>query len=541
MSAFLRREHAAIFVLLVAALAVGALTVSDYGDSWDEATLFRYSQYTMQSYPFLWHPADLPASNDTLPQNGPGYVTAVSLVAPYFSLLEPTWSVSTTRHFIYFLTFLGGAFTFYLLSRRWVSEAASVGATLLLISQPLFWGHAFINPKDLAFLAFFTATIHAGLSMVESHPNSRWFGARVLLVAVLLGITSSMRVAGPVAGLLVLAYGAYRNRWKIIGPAAACIIIAAAITYLSWPYLWGAPLEHYLESSAMTTDFPGGGRVLFNGAVYAANELPRLYFPTLMAIQVTEPALLLGVFGLALAAIQFARAGRRGPLPLILIWFVVPVMLVVGLHSRLYDNGRQLYFTLPPLFLAAALALDKVLAVLQPLAGKAAIAVIISLPGMVAGMGLHPYEYVYYNSLVGGTPGAYGRFEMDYWGTSSKEMMEYINSIARGRTTVLAPSAQDLMKPYARHIVDVYNGRHDEQIRYDYIAILIRAGWNGQSCSFAPVVHTIGRMGATFALLRASPQGEDCSLTSGMGSGMQARGEIGRGPLSVAEQITAGL
>jgi hypothetical protein len=411
---------------------------------------------------------------------------------------------------VYFLTFLGGALAFYLLCRRWLSEAGSVGATLLLISQPILWGHAFINPKDLAFLAFFTATIHAGLIMVEYSPGSRGFLAIVALVGVLLGITSSLRVTGPVAGLMVLAYGAYRNRWKIVGPAAACIIIAAAITYLSWPYLWGAPLSHYLQSSITMTDFPGGGRVLFNGALYAANELPRLYSPTLIAIQLTEPALILGVFGIALAAIQFARAGMRGPLPLILVWFVIPMLIVVGLDSTLYDNGRQLYFLLPPLFLGAGLTLDRVLARLQPLALKAAVTIIISLPGIVAAIGLHPYEYVYYNSLVGWTAGAYRRFEMDYWGTSSKEMMEYVNSIARGRTTVLAYDAQDLMKPYARHIVDVYNGRHDEPTKYDYIAILIRAGWDDQSCSSAPVIHTIGRMGATFALLRSSTDGAGC-------------------------------
>ena len=68
-------------------------------------------------------------------------------------------------------------------------------------------------------------------------------------------------------------------------------MIAAAITYLSWPYLWQAPLTRYWQSSVTMTDFPGGGRVLFDGAVYAANELPRFYFPTLVGIQLTEPAL----------------------------------------------------------------------------------------------------------------------------------------------------------------------------------------------------------------------------------------------------------
>ena len=214
MSAFLKQKPLGIVVLLAVAAVIGVLTVADYGQSWDEATLYRYSQYTLHAYRFLLHPTDLPASNDTLPQNGPGYVTAVSVVVPYLLRLAPAWSLITARHFVYFLTFLGGALAFYLLCRRWLSEAASVGATLLLISQPLLWGHAFINPKDLPFLAFFTATICAGLNMAEHSPGSAGFRTRIVLVGVLLGITSSLRVTGPAAGLIVLGYGAYRNRWK---------------------------------------------------------------------------------------------------------------------------------------------------------------------------------------------------------------------------------------------------------------------------------------------------------------------------------------
>ena len=34
---------------------------------------------------------------------------------------------------------------------------------------------------------------------------------------------------------------------------------------------------------------------------------------------------------------------------------------------------------------------------------------------------LHPYEYVYFNQLIGGTRGAEERFETDYWATSYRE------------------------------------------------------------------------------------------------------------------------
>ena len=40
---------------------------------------------------------------------------------------------------------------------------------------------------------------------------------------------------------------------------------------------------------------------------------------------------------------------------------------------------------------------------------------------------LHPYEYLYYNSLVGGLKGAYGKYETDYWGLGYKEAVLWFN------------------------------------------------------------------------------------------------------------------
>lgn len=39
---------------------------------------------------------------------------------------------------------------------------------------------------------------------------------------------------------------------------------------------------------------------------------------------------------------------------------------------------------------------------------------------------LHPYEYVYFNRLVGGLPGAQARFETEYWGASYTEGLRWL-------------------------------------------------------------------------------------------------------------------
>jgi hypothetical protein len=39
---------------------------------------------------------------------------------------------------------------------------------------------------------------------------------------------------------------------------------------------------------------------------------------------------------------------------------------------------------------------------------------------------LHPYEYIYFNELVGYLPGAYNQFETDYWGASYLEASRWL-------------------------------------------------------------------------------------------------------------------
>lgn len=41
-------------------------------------------------------------------------------------------------------------------------------------------------------------------------------------------------------------------------------------------------------------------------------------------------------------------------------------------------------------------------------------------------VGLHPYQYVYYNAFVGGIRGAAGRYELDYWAASYREATHQI-------------------------------------------------------------------------------------------------------------------
>jgi hypothetical protein len=45
---------------------------------------------------------------------------------------------------------------------------------------------------------------------------------------------------------------------------------------------------------------------------------------------------------------------------------------------------------------------------------------------------LHPYQYIYFNELIGGLRGAYGLYETDYWHAANREALEWLEQYEIG-------------------------------------------------------------------------------------------------------------
>jgi hypothetical protein len=258
------------------------------------------------------------------------------------------------------------------------------------------------------------------------------------------------------------------------------------------------------------SEFPFATYVLFWGHLYKAADLPRSYFPTLLALQLTEPMLVLLAVGAASCAWLWFRKQYREPAALFLAWSLVPALLIIGLGSPIYDNGRQLYFLLPPLFLLAGIGLDRLFHLLTYPAAHAAILLAAALPGLLLSIRLHPYEYVYYNALVGGTGGAFRKFEMDYWGTSFKEMTEYINATAPQDARVLVFGPQQIVAHYARTDITAAIPSEEGDTGYNYAVFLTRENLDQRRCKPARTVYEVGRRGAVFSVLKSIPEGVAC-------------------------------
>ena len=323
---------------------------------------------------------------------------------------------------------------------------------------------------------------------------------RVILAGVALGLATGVRAVGPLAGLIVFCFLLTKVRSRAWGTAIAYFLIAGIVTYIAWPRLWDAPIQRYLEALGIASNFSQfPGRVLFNGRLYGASELPYSYLPVLLNIQFTEPAILCMYVGMGLLIWQLLRTRIRTDLLIyVSLGFALPLFALIVLKSPLYHNFRQALFLIPPLFVIAALALELLLNRVPQNWVRVLLIAALALPGVYSTARLYPYEYVYYNSLVGGSAGAAHRYELDYWRISLREMALELNKVAAPESLIVVTRSAGLLARYTRPdlIVDKpINSILDLDHGYDYIVHVAR-GEGGDLYPDVKSLITIERDGA---------------------------------------------
>ena len=505
-----------LFFFLATVLCIGYFTAQDYGLSWDELGIYQYSEEVLTAYQFILHPWDFesPISEALLHLYGPSHFMLSTIFSRYMNDFNKSWSFYEAHHFFYFLTFLLGISILYFLCKRWVSEWAALVVSILFATQPLLWGNAFINPKDIPFMVFFITSVYFGFLMMDSLPNSRWW--KILAASMILGFTTSIRSIAPLAGILVILYGLLKYPQKILHIIPIYAGITIIFTYLTWPYLWSSPISHFLESFLTMSNYPMTFKALFMGNIYPVDQMPFVYFPTFIAIQLTEPILILILIGAVFSFKQFINGENKEPIILFVAWFLVPSLIVVLLGSTIYDNARQLMFLLPPLIILAGIGLDTILKYVKPPLLKGILIFAIIFPGIYACIRLHPYQYIYYNELVGGVDGAFRKFDLDYSGISFKEAMEYINLNSQKNTqTVILTGPRHLTRIYVRpalseNIIGEFDTINLNGSEYYYVLFLTRANADMNICTDGEIVYSIERDGGVLAYIRKVYSKEPC-------------------------------
>lgn len=489
------------------------LTFRSYGLSWDEPLFYDYAR----ALPYAYSPAEWFVENFDLEQafgssgsdhanRGPAYLL---LAQPAVSLLEQLdIDTASAWHLVNFTTFQFGVFLFYLLAERWMDSDSALLSTALFSWQPLLWGHAFINPKDPPFMVFFIGAVYFGFELVDNIQNSsKPIWRSLLLAAFFVGIATSIRVLGPLAGLLTLIYALgkinktnlLRFTFQFTLYAGLCVLICFA----TWPYLWTDPIQKFIEVFGFMSANPTSLPVLFAGSIFPADELPRRYFPVLLSITLTEPVyplIVIGFFTLLLREKKLFSFDTAA----ILLWFLIPFLYVTIQRPPMYDGYRHFLFCLPPLFILAGIGLRYLQNFFSRKTIGVLVAALILLPGIFSAVQLHPYEYTYYNALVGGTNGAFRRFETDYWLTCYKESVE---SFEKTDAKLFVKRESYIAEYYEHDGITIRDLRSEaaEMKPRDYVLVNTRTNEDLKVMKDAPIIQVTKRGTAEFCVIKQVP------------------------------------
>jgi hypothetical protein len=420
------KYHWAFFAVFSLLIIVGLSIYKDYGISADEGTQREIA----------WKSIDYVINGNDELLNYTDRDYGVAFEAPLLALeillfdLDAYHQIYPFRHLIIHLFFLLGVVFMYLTAHilfknKWLALAS----VLLFVLHPRIYAHSFFNSKDIPFLVMLIITIYFGVKAVYSK-KTLWF----VLFGIASGLLVNLRIIGALFPVLLASYYFIENRKNVKKTHLHLLIalITGMLTlYASWPYLWKNPIGNFMAAISNMSKFRWENDLnLFFGNFISARELPWLYLPSWIGI--TTPAIILALF--LIGSVYSFKKSRL--FQLLLLILLLPICLVIGFNSVLYDGWRHFYFLYPLIVIIATLGLSFLLTKISTTKTYGLLTLGI-LPVVYFSISNHPYQQVYFNELVSKKEHhLLHQFERDYWGASFYKGLQQLSEIAYEDTIV---------------------------------------------------------------------------------------------------------
>ncbi len=373
-----------------------------------------------------------------------------------------------------------------IIKNKWV---AFLTVILFLVSGR-FMGHAMNNLKDIPFAFAFVFSTYYTFKFILKLPNISWNNLALLTLGIAFGI--SIRIGG----LLIYAYyllftGLYfyylivnekikkhqLTRFILKLGAVSCLVLfmSYAIGILLWPYALENPFVNPLKSLDLMHHYPTTVRQIFEGKLYWSDRFPWYYLFKYLLI--TSPIVIVLGF-LAYFIFVVRMKGKQG---IILSIFTVmafgfPLFYATATGANVYGGWRQLLFCYPFLVVLSSVGIWTFYEWVSKWEKIRRIAILVFVVMLLHPIQFaiqnYPYQYIYFNQLVGGVRQTYGNYELDYYFTSYKKAYDFIDNHISDNPEIVAANfvipEYYHEKPYRPKLLNYYDRANSD---WDYAII----------------------------------------------------------------------
>ncbi|WP_128089712.1 hypothetical protein [Bradyrhizobium viridifuturi] len=457
------------------------LTFRDYAISNDEGVQHHYGELIISYYQSAFKDRDVFAFENLYLYGGLFDIIAVGLahVVPV--------EAYELRHILCAMIGIGGIVASAVTARLIAGPRAGLIAAVALALCGGWYGAMFNHTKDIPFASAMMGATLFLVRIARRLPSPRavdvaGFG---LLAGAALGVRSLGLLLILYLGFAVAICLPWRERGMRLSFAATsalkalpAVVLAGFIMILAWPWAALSPLNP-IRGLIAFSEFHYDIRTMFEGRVYEMADVPRLYTPVYLLIRV--PLITLAGAALAMSSLLWqqrdeGRGGHRSDLALVSLSVLFPLACQVLLRGPGFTGMRHFLFVLPPLATLAGVGFSRgfdALSTRGPRLASAGLALVSAcfLWDGVTLARLHPYENLSYNALVGGLPGAFRRYELDYWFNSMPEAIRTLEAFVRDQTHI------DSIHPSKVYSVAVCG----ERLPFDRAVTLPQLRWDFRS------------------------------------------------------------
>jgi hypothetical protein len=319
------------------------------------------------------------------------------------------------------------------------------------------------DAKDVPLLSLLTVAVYFLIRTIKSWRARRSVFAvwgNGILFAVFLGLAEGTKPTAVVIVPIVVVWiivtaiinGTFRKSLQPAGPLAVMSAILSVVSvgtfFLVWPWIWDDPAGKLLAAWSFFKTVGYNMPTLYFGKIYHAGvNLPKEFPFAILLIQSPVELSLLALIGAVIAVYEYIR--KKSVYPMFFVfWFFLAMGRFLLPGMIIYARVRHIIDALPAYFFLAGFAVQSIALFLRrripkrvvvPAVAGALLGVVI-VHELIISEQFFPYEYSYFNALVGGSKTVAGKYLFDIGPSSAvKESMEAIARDSAGKPVLVYP------------------------------------------------------------------------------------------------------